>query len=212
MQPSATLPHEIYQLKISLLGISPMIWRRLLVYSGSSIADLHHFIQIAMGWEDIHLHRFIIHAQEYGIYRSGGIWFDSNAYQVKLHHFGFRRNEKFRYDYDFGDDWQHEIRVEAILPVEDKKVYPMCIAGKRAAPAEDCGGVEGYLEQQQAAPIETIELFRELVSNEMELRAGDREALQELLPWLDLEHFDRRAVNRRLRLYAEEDEAWLFAP
>jgi hypothetical protein len=130
-----------------------MIWRWLLVHSDNRIADLHHFIQIAMGWEALHLHRFIIHAQEYGIYRCGGIGFHSDAYQVRLHHFGFRRNEKFRYDYDFGDDWQYEIRVEAILPVEDKQVYPMCIAGKWAAPPEDCGGVEGYVEQQQAAPM-----------------------------------------------------------
>jgi hypothetical protein len=210
MQPSSTCPAKIYQLRISLVGISPMIWRRLLVHSDSSIADLHHFIQITMGWEDIHLHRFSIHAQEHGIYRSGGIWFDSDAHQLKLHHFGFRRNERFRYDYDFGDEWRHEIRVEAILPVEDNKPYPICTAGKRAAPPEDCGGVEGYLERKQDAPLQTIELFSQKLADQTAWSEDEQEALRDLLPWLNLEHFDRRAVNRRLRLYAEGDQAWLW--
>ncbi|MBD2027004.1 plasmid pRiA4b ORF-3 family protein [Leptolyngbya sp. FACHB-711] len=74
MQPSSTRPGEIYQLKVSLVGISPLIWRQLLVHSDSSIADLHHFIQIAMGWEDIHLHRFIIHAQEHQLVAGFALW------------------------------------------------------------------------------------------------------------------------------------------
>jgi hypothetical protein len=63
----------VYQLKVVLLGISPMIWRRLLVKSDSTIADLHYTVQIAMGWEDIHLHHFIIHGLQYGITQPGGI-------------------------------------------------------------------------------------------------------------------------------------------
>ncbi|MEA5598822.1 plasmid pRiA4b ORF-3 family protein [Rivularia sp. UHCC 0363] len=208
MPLSVPPPAEIYQLKIALIGISPLIWRRLLVHSASSIAELHHIIQIAMGWEDIHLHRFIIHSQHYGLYRAGGICFDSDPQQVKLSHFGFRRNEKFRYDYDFGDAWQHEIRVEAILPVAANQLYPICTAGKRSAPPEDSGGVDCYLERQQAAPIVALDLLSDFLAHGTPLEAVEQATVRELLPWLNLEQFERRAVNRRLRLYAEGDEAW----
>ncbi len=120
MQPSSA--PVVYQLKVVLQGISPMIWRRLLVQSESTIADLYYVIQIAMGWNDDHLHQFIIHGKRYGVYHSGGIFFNDNPYQVKLSDFRFRQNEKIIYEYDWGDRWQHEIRVEAILPFDDK--YP----------------------------------------------------------------------------------------
>ena len=85
----------IYQLKIVLLGISPMIWRRILVKSDSTIKDLHYTLQLAMGWEDIHLHHFIIHGKQYGINQLGGTIFDDCACEVKLSSFEFREKEKF---------------------------------------------------------------------------------------------------------------------
>lgn len=63
----------IYQLKVWLQGISPMVWRRLLVRSDSTIADLHYTLQIAMGWSDVHLNRFHIHGQDFGVYHDGVI-------------------------------------------------------------------------------------------------------------------------------------------
>ncbi len=59
----------VYQLKVVLLGISPMIWRRLLLCGDSTITDLHYIIQITMGWSDDHLNRFRIHGKQYGVYR-----------------------------------------------------------------------------------------------------------------------------------------------
>lgn len=91
----------IYQLKIVLLGISPMIWRRVLVSSNSTIEDLHYIIQLAMGWSNIHLHHFIIHSQQYGITQPGGTVFSTRACEVKLASFQFREKEKFLYEYDF---------------------------------------------------------------------------------------------------------------
>jgi hypothetical protein len=79
----------IYQLKVVLLGISPMIWRRLKVSSDSTIEDLHYTLQIAMVWEDTHLHHFIIHGKQYGITQPGGIIFSDRAREVKLATFGF---------------------------------------------------------------------------------------------------------------------------
>ncbi len=101
----------VYQLRVVLLGISPLIWRRLLVRSDSTIADLHHTFQIAFSWSDFHLHRFLIHGKQYGISSRGGLSFRDDPHRVKLSDFQFRLREKFLYEYDFGDNWQHLIRL-----------------------------------------------------------------------------------------------------
>jgi hypothetical protein len=117
----------IYQLKVVLQGISPMIWRRLLIRGDSTIADLHYIVQIAMGWSDDHLHQFRIHGKRYGIARMGGISFSDDPESVRLKDLGLRINERFVYEYDFTDDWLHQIRVEAILAPELNRRYPVCI-------------------------------------------------------------------------------------
>src|SRR5436305_1624808 len=101
---------QVYQLKVVLRDCSPLIWRRLLVTSDTSIAQLHAILQVTMGWEDLHLHRFRIHGKEYGIYREGGIWFDDNPQQIILADFKLRPGERFVYEYDMGDFWQHDLR------------------------------------------------------------------------------------------------------
>ena len=93
----------IYQLKVVLQGISPMIWRRLLVCGDNTIADLHYINQIAMGWSDDHLHQFRIHGKRYGIYRTGGISFSDDPNTVRLKDLGLRIKERFFYEYDFID-------------------------------------------------------------------------------------------------------------
>jgi Plasmid pRiA4b ORF-3-like protein len=70
----------VYQLKVALIGISPMIWRRLQVSGDSTLADLHYILQIAMGWSDDHLNQFTIHGKQYGVYHSGGISFRDDPY------------------------------------------------------------------------------------------------------------------------------------
>jgi hypothetical protein len=141
-QPQVGL--QVYQLKVVLRDCSPMIWRRLLVTSDTSIGQLHAIIQIAMGWEDLHLHRFRIYGKEYGIYREGGMFFADNPFQVKLSGFKLRPGERFEYEYDMGDFWQHDIRLEQVLPLDHYKTYPVCIAGDGDCPPEDIGGPPGY--------------------------------------------------------------------
>jgi hypothetical protein len=127
-------PHSgIYQLKVALRGISPLIWRRLLVHAETSIADLHHILQLVMGWTNSHLHRFLIHGKEYGIAYDGGTGFDDDPTRVRLRDFRFRLHERFLYGYDFSDNWQHDIRVEQLVTADTKRSYPVSIGGKRAA-------------------------------------------------------------------------------
>jgi len=125
---------DIYQLHAWLLGISPMIWRRLLVRSDQTIADLHYALQLAFGWSDSHLNTFRIHGKDFGVYHIGGPVFDEDATKVRLADFHFRLGERFLYEYDFGDRWQHQIRLERIFPFEPTHTYPVCIGGKRSVP------------------------------------------------------------------------------
>jgi hypothetical protein len=189
-----------------------MIWRRVMVRSETTLAQLHDVIQILFDWSDTHLHRFRIHGRDYGGSRPGGLWFSQEAGQVRLVDFQFRRNERFLYEYDLGDSWQHQVRIERELPEEPKRSYPLCVGGQRRAPPEDCGGPWTFLRRRDAAPLDVGEHLERLVES---LDAGDREdardqleAIESLRGWLDLDRFDRRRVNRRLRQYAAGDEAW----
>src|SRR5258708_38702191 len=101
---------------------------------------LHDLLQIAFDWSDFNLHRFVIRGKEYGVSRMGCTTFTTDARKVLLSQFGFRVNERFLYEYDFGDLWQHQIRFEGIQPIREKKIYPVCVGGACASPPEDCGG------------------------------------------------------------------------
>ncbi len=197
----------VYQLRVVLRAISPLIWRRLLVRGDSTIADLHHTLQIAVGWGDAHLHRFIIHGKAYGIARLGGPAFADDPARLRLADFAFRPRERFVYQYDFGADWQHDLRVEQIGPLDPTRTYPVCLGGARAAPPEGGGGPWAYLDLRQHHSVFAIaERLREI------LDAGtigdDQEEIQELLRWLAADRFDRRRVNRRLKQYAAGDDRW----
>lgn len=137
---------EIYQLKITLKRSKPPIWRRVQVRSEITLARLHDVIQIAMGWTDSHLHQFLVHGEAYS---QPDFEMDelnpevSDENNVPLWRLvGLR--DSFVYEYDFGDDWEHVIVVEKVLPVGEGILYPRCLAGKRACPPEDVGGIWGY--------------------------------------------------------------------
>jgi hypothetical protein len=210
---TAIPPPEVYQLHVWVREISPMIWRRLLVRSDSTIADLHYTLQIAMGWEGYHLHKFVIRGKRYGVAQPGGMWFPDDPTQVRLADLRLRLRERFLYEYDFGDLWQHEIRVEKKLPVQPKRQYPTCIGGQRAAPPEDCGGPWAFMAlQDEYSPYDMLERLTEILEA---FQAGDLDAIEdfreecaELQYWMNREQFDRRTVNRRLQQYAMGDEAW----
>ena len=97
-------------------GINPIICRRLVVSADNTLADLHYVIQIAFSWTDYHLHGFRIHGKEFGIPRLGGPWYSQDARRVRLLDFHFRVNERFLYEYDFTDGWEHQVRIERFIP------------------------------------------------------------------------------------------------
>src|SRR5271166_5090866 len=209
----------VYQFKVALRGISPMIWRRLLLRSDHSIADLHYAIQIAMGWSDAHLNRFHIHGKDYGVAHEGGLTFSDDPEGVRLAQFRFRLRERFLYEYDFYDRRQHDVRLEEVLPLNSTRVLPVCTGGQRLAPPEDCGGARIYMEEGdrrwrtwwETLPREDLRRMAEAVHRFLDAGGnrsviGDRERLsvalervkahRELRP----DRVDRRAINRRLQL------------
>ncbi len=144
---------QVYQFKVTLKGVRPPIWRRIRVPETYTFWELHVAIQDAMGWLDYHLHAF--HGQdpttgreeEIGIPDDDGEAWDPQVipgWERRIAPFFTPGNPRMEYVYDFGDDWQHEIKLEKILPSQEDVTYPRCVAGKRACPPEDCGGVWGY--------------------------------------------------------------------
>ncbi len=140
----APAPKTAHQLKVTIDGIRPPIWRRALVPSDISLACLHRVIQELFGWWDYHLHEYTIDGVRYGIDDGEG-WGDPpvDERRTKLATVA-PKGSRFRYLYDFGDSWEHRIDVEDVVPLEAKTTYPRCLAGRRARPPEDVGGVWGY--------------------------------------------------------------------
>jgi Plasmid pRiA4b ORF-3-like protein len=209
-------PSSIYQLRIVLREISPLIWRRLLICSDTTLAHLHTIFQIVFDWSGEHLHTFHIHGKDYG---SNG----ADTRQVPLSAFRLRRGERFRYIYDYGAHWQCDIRLEARLPREAKRFYPVCIAAKRAAPPEECGGAWAYMarldQHHYHPPVEAMLVAADAVQalldadpqtsvrDAVRKAVGSLDALQDAVDCLEVyhqfqpEHVDRRAINAHLRAW-----------
>ena len=139
---------RIYQLTIALPYIAPAIWRRLEVPGTLTFDDLHYAIQVAMGWEDCHLWAFYVGKTEVS---PASEQFDfrgephaRSADSTTIDEMLAGRRVKFRYVYDMGDDWLHEVKVEKVSAPEPNVAYPRCTGGERACPPEDCGGTGGY--------------------------------------------------------------------
>src|SRR5271166_3502901 len=141
---------NIYQIKVTLLGTKPPIWRRLLVPSTLTLARLHDVLQTTMGWAGGHMHEFRTADRHFGIPdpgdRSMGMPHVENERGVKLSKMLWRPGAKLIYTYDFGDNWEHAIVLEKQLPPLPDASYPICIDGKLACPPDDCGGIPGYYE------------------------------------------------------------------
>lgn len=178
----------IYQLKATVKDSRPPIWRRFQVPANITLHRLHLILQVVLGWSNSHLYRFEINGTEYGEPHPDNDFYEldfKNSRAIKLYHVAPGEQATFAYRYDFGDDWKHDIRVEKILPVEPGVSYPICIAGRRACPPEDCGAIEGY-----------ADLLKALANP----RHPEHESTKEWVGgYFDPEAFDLNMVNKALR-------------
>lgn len=179
-----------YQFKITLLGAKPAIWRRIQV-KDCTLDKLHEHIQTAMGWTNSHLHQFEIFDKRYGDPELLDDGFDESSCidstKTKLSDItpNAGKRFKFTYEYDFGDDWEHEVLFEGSPPVDPKAKYPLCLEGERACPPEDCGGVWGYGD------------FLEAIAN------PKHEVHSSMLEWIggrfDPEEFDPKQATKEMK-------------
>lgn len=178
-------------LRVELLGIEPLIWRRVRVASSTSLKQLHDLLQLVMGWQDSHLHEF--HAGDLLI----GMMDiddppenlqDENAWTLQqLLDTGI---DEFEYLYDFGDDWLHRVIVEPFSRGRAGGSGPLCLAGENACPPEDVGGPPGY-----------AEFLRALENPKHENHARYLEWIGGIWDW---KGFDLNRINRDLRALSEE--------
>ena len=142
-QPASA--QEIYQIKVTLAGTRPPIWRRLLLPAETTLELLHHVLQAAVGWQECHMHDFRIGRQRFGKPEPEYGFEDTvNERTVRFSAVLGKVGAKAVYTYDFGDSWEHDIVVEKVLKPDPALAYPVCIAGKLQGPPEDCGGIDGY--------------------------------------------------------------------
>ena len=174
------------QLKITLKWSEPPIWRRVIVHENAKLNRLHDLIQAVMGWMNSHLHQFKVGDRLYGVpnpdYDDMGVeMLNEKRYTVSdLAQLG----KTFIYEYDFGDGWEHVIKIEKVLPPDPAFKHPICLAGEKAAPPEDCGGIPGYYR------------LLEVLANRKHPEH------RELKEWIggkwDAEHFDLDLANSKL--------------
>jgi len=178
----------LFQFKITLMGTKPPVWRRIQVLD-CSLGDLHEIIQTAMGWENCHMHQFIIDGVRYGRPTSEDFDFGlemETEDTVRLSQIAPKKGRPFRfkYEYDFGDGWEHDVLFEGYPAVEPKSKYPLCLEGARSCPPEDVGGVGGY------------EDFLEALAN------PKHECHEEFMEWggnFDAEEFDPKIATKEMK-------------
>jgi hypothetical protein len=169
------MEQEVCQLKVTLRGTRPPIWRRLLVPADTTLTRMHRVLQIAMGWEDSHMHEFRSDAR-----RPARVQQSARIGDV-LTEIG----NSLIYTYDLGDGWEHSVVLEKRVAGGDGAERPVCLDGQRACPPEDCGGVPGYYDLLEVLQNPTDERYEE-----MREWAGED---------FDPEAFSVDAVNRQLR-------------
>jgi hypothetical protein len=181
-------PVPLYQLKVTLKGTKRPVWRRILVRSDMTLDRLHNVIQRAMGWTNSHLHNFELENRTYGIPDYDELdWGPPtlNEKRYAIADIAPQVRKSFTYRYDFGDDWEHKVVLEKVLPADPEFLHPVCLGGANACPPEDCGGIGGYSE------------MLEILADEDNPERADFEQ------WLgyefDPEYFDLALTNQSLR-------------
>jgi len=188
-RPAAARDAAAYQVKIGIRGAKPPIWRRLRLPADTTLADLHHVIQAAFGWEDCHLHHYFDDEGRRYTPADYESWDESPADEAatRLRDVVRQVGHKLLYEYDFGDSWEHDIVVEDVLA--DRSSTVVCVGGRRAGPVEDSGGVWGYAALCEAMADPTH-------PQHAERRTWVHDVVG--VPRFDPAAFDKDAVNRAL--------------
>ena len=174
-----------FQLRIELREVLPTVWRRFLVPGAITLPALHRVIQEVMGWENYHLHLFRFGEKEYGIPDPEYPTEMRNERGRRLREFLREEGEMFEYQYDFGDNWEHDVVVVRIVTGAEVTVAK-CLEGERACPPEDVGSPSGYMDYLEA------------------MRDPSHPDHEQMVEWrgpsFDPERFDPAGINRRLSL------------
>ena len=192
------LAGEIIQIKVWLMGISPMIWRRLHVPASITLRELHGVLQVAMGWESWHLFQFQLRAIGFGSWE-----LSARSPDITLEELRLRKGARFVYEYDLNIPWRHELRLEERLDPVPRRAYPYCADGHEACPPEDCGGPAAHLVQRDA--WHSMDALGDLAAMAKIIKQVVLERRPELLDRARVREawkgnpFSRREVNARLR-------------
>lgn len=181
---------EVYQFKISIVGVTPQIWRRVQVKSDSPLATLSDVIVAAFDWGGYHLHKFLLPGAW-----GPGIELDVDESTQRLGDMSLKPQDSLLYQYDFGDDWLHEIVFEKVVRFDKSRTYPTCTAGKNAGPPEDCGGPEAYM---NARNFLSRRKGRKAKAPRGRVSWSQKEFYRENYKGFDPDAFDRDEVNRQL--------------
>jgi hypothetical protein len=153
----------VYSLRLNVVSCEPRIWRRLLVRESMWLSRLHDTIQVAFDWFDYQTHVFALDDLRFGNPMKREELLVEDDRDVALADLDLEHRERFSYAYHFGEGWQVDIKVEKSGPLEKGLHYPMCIAGERAGPPEDCGGVEAFHDMLACIKEPHTELGREWI-------------------------------------------------
>jgi hypothetical protein len=188
----------ILQVKVWLTGISPVVWRRVLVPSRFTLRELHGVIQVAMGWEGIHLYDFHLRAAHYGSWEVA-----SSSPDITLAALRFRKGARFIYEYDLNIPWRHEVRIEERLELDACKTYPFCTGGGGACPPEDCGGTEGFVARRDGRftfdALEDLDTMVEVLQQVALKDGSDPLALDEETRWRLEDALERAKAREQAR-------------
>jgi len=188
----------VYQFKVTLKDIEPPIWRRFQVTNEITLHRLHLVLQEVMGWQNCHLYQFKIDGFFYTEPAHEHYLPAKNSRITKLSQVLPGGRKKFSYEYDFGDGWEHEVVLEKVLPPAEGVRYPVCLAGERACPPEDCGGIPGYeriLEIMRHSDHVEYRKTVDWLGGEFDPEVFDLEGVN-----LALERFRKRASRRKRKV------------
>lgn len=140
----------VYELKVSLRGSQPLIWRRFQVLNDITLFRFHNILQLVMGWTNSHLHQFVAGHTRYGEPDPEyGVDYEDDR-RVRLSRVLRKPQDAMTYEYDFGDGWEHDIVLERIVDPDQGAQYPSILVAEGACPPEDVGGIGGYYEFPRA--------------------------------------------------------------